>query len=82
MSPPELYVTNEGRVPDVSSGEPDCKGWIGLGGDASKVQSSCIFYKDKSDRNTTNPSISERNGRLKELDWACDIDWFDEDYPW
>lgn len=82
MSPPELYLTCEGRVPDVSSEQPDLKGWIGLGGDASKVQSSCIFYKDKSDRNALNPSVSEYNGRLKEIDWACDIDWFDEDFPW
>ncbi|KIM34731.1 hypothetical protein M413DRAFT_53617, partial [Hebeloma cylindrosporum] len=56
--------------------------WIGLGGDASKVQSNCIFYKTKSDRNSSKPSFSEHNGRFFEMDWACDIDWFDEVFPW
>jgi len=82
MASPELYLTLESRVPDISSSDPDLKGWIGLGGDASKVESACIFYKDKADRDPSNFTSREDTGRLCEIDWACDIDWFDEDSSW
>ena len=81
MSRPDLYLNSDQQVPDITSKEADLRGWLGLGGDAEKVHATSIFYK-KPDEDPLEQSCFADTSRLNELDWACDIDWFDEDSSW
>lgn len=81
MTHPDLYLNSEAQVLDITSKDLNLYWWIGLGGEATRIQSASIYYK-KPSIDLLSQSFSPVIGQFNKLNWACDVDWFNEDSSW